>query len=139
MPGGFGWITWRCTIFVLPELGCHGAGGELEQIQFLLGHASAQTTERYIGCRPNFEDAVADQLQISVPSRWPRLSFRAEHLALNVINPGFSPSMKPASMERGSVAVETQPNSDDAQFGLFSVHPLDHSVDRHSSKVLARV
>ena len=30
---------------------CHEAGGELEQIQFLLGHASVQTTERYIGCR----------------------------------------------------------------------------------------
>jgi integrase len=26
---------------------CHLAGGELEQIQFLLGHASVQTTERY--------------------------------------------------------------------------------------------
>jgi len=26
---------------------CHGYGGELEQIQFLLGHASVQTTERY--------------------------------------------------------------------------------------------
>lgn len=27
---------------------CHGSGGELEQIQFLLGHASVQTTERLI-------------------------------------------------------------------------------------------
>jgi integrase len=26
---------------------CHDSGGELEQIQFLLGHASVQTTERY--------------------------------------------------------------------------------------------
>jgi site-specific recombinase XerD len=26
---------------------CHAAGGELEQIQFLLGHVSVQTTERY--------------------------------------------------------------------------------------------
>jgi site-specific recombinase XerD len=28
-------------------------GGELEHIQFLLGHASVQTTERYIGCKQN--------------------------------------------------------------------------------------
>jgi integrase len=41
----------RPTIFVAHARLCHGAGGELEQIQFLLGHASAQTTERYIGCR----------------------------------------------------------------------------------------
>jgi site-specific recombinase XerD len=25
---------------------CHSAGGELEQIQFLLGHVSGQTTEK---------------------------------------------------------------------------------------------
>jgi site-specific recombinase XerD len=30
---------------------CHAAGGELEQIQFLLGHVSVQTTERYYAQR----------------------------------------------------------------------------------------
>jgi integrase len=28
---------------------CHGAGSELEQIQFLLGHASVKMTKWYIG------------------------------------------------------------------------------------------
>jgi site-specific recombinase XerD len=46
---------------------CHGAGGELEQIQFLLGHASVQTTERYIGCKQKLREAVNDRFQISLP------------------------------------------------------------------------
>lgn len=57
---------------------CHEAGGELEQIQFLLGHASVQTTERYIGCRQNFKEAVNDRFRISageateLPQQTPR-------------------------------------------------------------------
>jgi integrase len=47
---------------------CHSAGGELEQIQFLLGHASVQTTERYIGCKQKLREAVNDRFQISFPN-----------------------------------------------------------------------
>ena len=43
---------------------CHASGGELEQIQFLLGHVSVQTTERYIGCKQRFRVAVNEKLGI---------------------------------------------------------------------------
>jgi site-specific recombinase XerD len=43
---------------------CHDPGGDLEQIQFLLGHVSVQTTERYIGCKQRFKVAVNDRLGI---------------------------------------------------------------------------
>ena len=33
-----------------------------EQIQFLLGHASVQTTERYLGCKQKLSQAVNDNL-----------------------------------------------------------------------------
>jgi site-specific recombinase XerD len=43
---------------------CHSAGGELEQIQFLLGHVSVQTTERYLGCKQRIRGAVNDRIGI---------------------------------------------------------------------------
>jgi integrase len=47
---------------------CHQAGGELEQIQFLLGHVSVQTTERYLGCKQRLANAVNDQLGLEPDS-----------------------------------------------------------------------
>jgi integrase len=41
---------------------CHQAGGELEQIQFLLGHVSIETTERYLGCKQRLRNAVNDNI-----------------------------------------------------------------------------
>jgi integrase len=41
---------------------CHQAGGELEQIQFLLGHVSIETTERYLGCKQRLRNAVNDKI-----------------------------------------------------------------------------
>ena len=41
---------------------CHVAGGELEQIQFLLGHVSVETTERYLGSKQKLRDAVNDRM-----------------------------------------------------------------------------
>ena len=45
---------------------CYQAGGELEQIQFLLGHASVKTTERYLGCKQKLRHAVNDQISLDV-------------------------------------------------------------------------
>jgi integrase len=35
----------------------------LEQIQFLLGHVSVQTTERYLGCKQRIRSAVNDRIE----------------------------------------------------------------------------
>ena len=48
---------------------CHQAGGELDQIQFLLGHVSVQTTERYLGCKQRISNAVNDRIGIQPQRR----------------------------------------------------------------------
>jgi len=52
-------LTRSCARF------CHAAGEELEQIQFLLGYVSVQqTTERCLGCKQRFREAVNDRIGI---------------------------------------------------------------------------
>jgi integrase len=43
---------------------CRAAGGELEQIQLLLGHASVQTTERYLGTKQDLVNAPNDGIKL---------------------------------------------------------------------------
>jgi site-specific recombinase XerD len=45
---------------------CRTAGGELEQIQLLLGHASVQTTERYLGTKQDLVHAPKDGIKLRV-------------------------------------------------------------------------
>lgn len=45
---------------------CRAAGGELEQIQLLLGHASVQTTERYLGTKQDLVHAPNDGIKLKV-------------------------------------------------------------------------
>ena len=45
---------------------CRKAGGDLEQIQLLLGHASVQTTERYLGTEQMLVSAVNDGLGLDL-------------------------------------------------------------------------
>jgi site-specific recombinase XerD len=43
---------------------CHAAGGQMERIQFLLGHVYVQTTETYLGCKQRLRGAVNDRIGI---------------------------------------------------------------------------
>ena len=45
---------------------CRASGGELEQIQLLLGHASVQTTERYLETKQDLANAPNDGIKLRV-------------------------------------------------------------------------
>lgn len=73
-----GWGVWSIVEQAAKEIGleqfgahdlrrtcaklCRKAGGDLEQIKFLLGHSSIQTTERYLGSEQEIMVAVNDNL-----------------------------------------------------------------------------
>ena len=81
LPGGFsGWAVWNVVANAAarinkPKLGphdlrrtcaklCRNKGGDIEQIQFLLGHGSVATTQTYLGTKQELDTAVNDNLGI---------------------------------------------------------------------------
>lgn len=72
------WAVWAVVTEAAKEIGienfgahdlrrtcaklCRKAGGDLEQIKFLLGHSSIQTTERYLGSEQEIAVAVNDSI-----------------------------------------------------------------------------
>lgn len=74
------WAVWAVVTEAAKEIGienfgahdlrrtcaklCRKAGGDLEQIKFLLGHSSIQTTERYLGSEQEIAVAVNDSIGI---------------------------------------------------------------------------
>jgi len=74
-----GWAVWAVVEQAAKQIGierfgahdlrrtcaklCRKAGGDLEQIKFLLGHSSIQTTERYLGSEQEIAVAVNDTME----------------------------------------------------------------------------
>ena len=57
-------VVWHVVKEFAAKLGVPKLGCELEQIQFLLGHVSVQTTEKYLGCKERLRGAVNDRIGI---------------------------------------------------------------------------
>jgi site-specific recombinase XerD len=45
---------------------CRAGDGELKQIQLLLGHASVQTTERYLGTKQDLVNVPNDAIKLKI-------------------------------------------------------------------------
>jgi hypothetical protein len=53
--------SFTCGGLITAEV-CKSAENKARASRFLLGHVSIQTTERYLGCKQRFRDAVNDHV-----------------------------------------------------------------------------
>jgi site-specific recombinase XerD len=88
---------------------CHDSGGELEQIQFLLGHVSVQTTERYLGCKQNLSSPVNDRFCLRA-ERWRKPCLESRETERVEPATGEAIQCGPGGHENGQ-PVESQPQS----------------------------
>jgi len=104
---------------------CHTNGGELEQIQFLLGHASVLTTERYLGCKQNLGHPVNDLFTLKVNVQ-PQESCRAT---------GATATVSKASSD-GEVGCRQQQGNDSPRPALEAVREKEpHTARRDESQL----
>jgi len=75
-------------------------GGELEQIQFLPGHVSVQTTERYLGCKQRIRGAVNDRIGMTIRVITQSLGVSATKQPAESHNGESEPSRTPTLCDR---------------------------------------
>jgi len=90
---------------------CHDRGGELEQIQFLLGHASVQTTERYLGCKQNLGHPVNDLFDLRTDTQQQHEEFVPANRASGAVERHTSQGQNAATEDRTMSGASATPNT----------------------------
>ncbi len=101
---------------------CHDRGGELEQIQFLLGHASVQTTERYLGCKQNLGHPVNDLFDLRTGTQ--KQAKQQDSVPPNAVYEVLEKTPEPGIECRHGGSEHEQPFSDPQHVPLAERTPL---------------
>jgi site-specific recombinase XerD len=114
---------------------CHSSGGELEQIQFRLGHASVQTTERYLGCKQNLGHPVNDLFDLGTDPRAQEM--KSESVAGNGATPLEMAARQGIECRHGG-SKHDQPVCDSKQLSLPERADLVEARKSHRPQSLRR-